>query len=60
MSARKQTAAAAAAEQKEIRKAFDSMRAELVQTSNRVTTVIERLRKKLVTQKHAPLRLVKR
>lgn len=45
-------------EQAEIRKAFESMRAELVQTSNRVSTVIERLRKK-VTQPPT-LRLVKR
>lgn len=50
---------AVTAEQEQIRKAFESMRAELVQTSNRVTTVIERLRKKLVS-KHPPLRLVKK
>ena len=50
---------AATAEQEELRKVFQSMRTELVQTSNRVTTVIERLRKKLVS-KHPPLRRVKK
>lgn len=49
---------AVTAEQAEIRKAFESMRAELVQTSNRVSTVIERLRKKVA--RPPALRLVKR